>query len=96
MRIGSQFRGDARQQHGLPPAARAHDERVLAGRRVDVLAENLQDRLQFPRPHYELVDDVLVRLEDARIEFSDGALRWLGHGVSPSRKPIARFSAKGL
>ena len=95
-RDGAQLRGDAREQHGLPPAPPAHDERVLAGWGTDVLAEYLQDGLQLPRPNHELVDDLLVRLEDTRVELPDDALRRRAHEASFSLKPMVRSSNKGL
>ena len=72
--VGAQFRGDARQQHGFPPATRGDNQDVLARRRIDVTAENLKHDAKLAVPYHELRDHLLVGLEGPRIELANLAL----------------------
>ena len=89
---GAQLGGDARQQHRLTSSARRDEQRVLARRRIEVVAQNFEYESQLAFPDHELADHLLIGLERPRIELADRPFGVLGH-LNPSPRANRRFSS---
>ena len=68
--FSAQFRRGPRQQHGLAEAMGRGNQQLPAGRRIDIAAQYVKDKLEFPFPDAKLTDNIRVGLEQARIEFA--------------------------
>ena len=58
--VGSQLRADAGQQHGFPSPARRDDQHVLARRRIEISAYDLQHEVELALSDHELSDHLVI------------------------------------
>ena len=68
--VRAHLRGDARQQHGLAAATGGDEQDMLARRRIEVVAHDVQHEAEFALPDDELPDHFVIGLERARIELA--------------------------
>ena len=58
--VGPQLRADAGQQHGFSSTAWRDDQHVLARRRIDIAAYDLQYEVELQLPDHELSDHLVI------------------------------------
>ena len=92
--VGPQLRADPSQQHGFSSTARPDDQHVLARRRIGIAAYDLQHEVELSLPDHELSDDLVIRLERARIELADRPIECVVHR-SPLGHGRPRRSSRG-
>ena len=92
-RSRADFCGHSSQEHGFSATAGSHDQCVLAGRRLDVPAQESQEDAEFVLANDELFRHFRVGLERPGIELADRTIGASGHHLhSRDSSPVLRGS----
>ena len=89
------FRGNTSQQHGLSATTGSHDQCVLAGCRLNVPAEDVQEDAEFMVANDELFCDFHVGLERPGIKLADRTIGGAGHHSYSCNSSLRCYEGQG-